>query len=185
MLLLTGKDSQLLLRPIVVRYVGPYTKTDRALLRDFGFLVLFAAGALSTFYLLVPPFFLPLYSSTLGLSQTTGAGLVAAFNFSSAAGRLLCGIMCDKLGPVNTLFLSLLLSAITLLVVWPFSTSVGPLAVFVILNGLSNGGFFSATPPVLTSLFGSLRMPVVMGMLITGWGPGYLMVSIPLLQTQD
>lgn len=78
---------------------------------------------------------------------------------------------------MNTLFVSLLLNAITLLVVWPVSTSLGPLIVFVILNGLGNGGFFSATPPVISSLFGSLRMPVVMGMIITGWGPGYLLVS--------
>jgi MFS family permease len=150
---------------------------DRTLLKDSNFLLLLAAGALSTFYLLVAPFFLPLYCNTLGLSQSAGAGLVATFNFSSAVGRLLCGYLCDKFGPVNTLFVSLVLNAITLLVVWPVSTSLGPLIVFVILNGLGNGGFFSATPPVISSVFGSLRMPVVMGMIITGWGPGYLLVS--------
>lgn len=153
------------------------SKKCRTLLRDFRFLTLFFAGGLCTFYLLVAPFFLPLYCTTLGLSQTAGAGLVAAFNFSSAVGRLGCGILCDRFGPVNTLFVSLLLNAITLLLVWPFSTSVPPLAVFVVLNGLGNGAFFSAMPPVVGSLFGSLRMPVVMGMIITGWGPGYLLVS--------
>lgn len=140
-------------------------------------MTLFIAGGLSTFYLLVAPFFLPLYCTTLGLSQTAGAGLVAAFNFSSAIGRLVCGILCDKLGPVNTLFFALLLNAVTLLLVWPFSTSVGPLVVFVVLNGFGNGSFFSAMPPVVISLFGSLRVPVVMGMIITGWGPGYLTVG--------
>lgn len=142
-------------------------------------MTLFLAGGLSTFYLLVAPFFLPLYCTTLGLSQAAGAGLVAAFNFSSAVGRLGCGILCDKFGPVNTLFFALLLNAVTLLLVWPFATSVPALAVFVVLNGLGNGSFFSAMPPVVGSLFGSLRMPVVMGMVITGWGPGYLMVSVP------
>lgn len=140
-------------------------------------MILFVAGGLSTFYLLVAPFFLPLYCNTLGLSQTAGAGLVAAFNFSSAVGRLLCGILCDAFGPVNTLFFALLLNAVTLLLIWPFSTSLAPLAVFVVLNGLGNGSFFSAMPPVVSSLFGSLRMPVAMGMTITGWGPGYLLVS--------
>lgn len=86
-------------------------------------------------------------------------------------------MLCDRFGPVNTLFFSLLLNAVTLLVVWPVSTTLGPLIVFVILNGLGNGGFFAATPPVVASLFGSLRMPVAIGMIITGWGPGYLMVS--------
>jgi nitrate/nitrite transporter NarK len=149
------------------------TNTNRTLLKDFRFLMLFTAGALSTFYLLIAPFFLPLYCNTLGLSRTAGAALVALFNFFSAIGRLACGLLCDKLGPVNTL----LLNAVTLLLIWPLSTSLGPLVVFVVFNGLGNGGFFSAVPSVISSLFGSLRMPVVMGMVITGWGPGYLLVS--------
>lgn len=161
----------------------PLTEKPRTLFKDFRFVTLLFAGGLSTFYLLVAPFFLPLYCTTLGLSQTAGAGLVAAFNFSSAVGRLGCGILCDKFGPVNTLFFALLLNAVTLLLVWPFSTSVPSLAVFVVLNGLGNGSFFAAMPPVVGSLFGSLRMPVVMGMIITGWGPGYLMVSA-LFMTQ-
>lgn len=158
---------------------------DRSLLKETRFITLFLAGGLSTFYLLVAPFFLPLYCDTLGLSETTGAALVAVFNFSSAVGRLSCGFLCDKFGPVNTLFFSLLLNAVTLLAVWPFSTSIGPLVVFVILNGVGNGGFFSAMPPVAGSLFGSLRLPVVMGMIITGWGPGYLLVSQNLLLSKD
>jgi MFS family permease len=35
------------------------------------------------------------------------AGIVAAFNFSSALGRLLCGLCSDIVGPLNTLFISL------------------------------------------------------------------------------
>lgn len=85
--------------------------------------------------------------------------------------------MCDKIGPVNTLFLSLLLSATSILALWPFSTTLGPLFTFVVLNGLGNGGYFSTMPAVIGSLFGSLRISVAMGMIFTGWAPGYLMVS--------
>jgi hypothetical protein len=49
---------------------------DWHLFKDFKFAVLFIAGAVGTFPLLVPPFFLPLYSASLGLSASTGAGLV-------------------------------------------------------------------------------------------------------------
>lgn len=88
--------------------------------------------------------------------------------------------MCDKIGPVNTLFMSLLLSATSMLVLWPFSTSLGPLITFAVFNGIGNGGYFSAMPTVVGSLFGSLRISVAMGMIITGWGPGYLLVSLVL-----
>ena len=156
----------------------------RRLLREFRFLVLFLAGAVATFPLFVPPFFLPLYSNSLGLSSGVGAGLVAGFNFSSAVGRLSCGYMCDRMGPLNTLFLSLCLSAGSMLVIWPVSTTLAPLIVFVFINGVGNGGFFSTMPTVVGSVFGSARVSVAMGMIVTGWAGGYLMVNhIDLLQS--
>lgn len=119
------------------------------------FVLVFFAGALGTFPLFVPPFFIPLYAKSIGLSSSTGAGLLAGFNFSSAVGRIGCGILCDKLGPLNTLFLSLILTGFSMLALWPVSTTLAPLAAFVILNGISNGGFFSTMPTVVGNVFGS------------------------------
>jgi MFS family permease len=136
------------------------------------------AGAIATFPLFVPPFFLPLYSTSLGLSQSTGAALVAGFNFSSAVGRLCCGFLSDSIGPVNTLLLSLILSALSMLAIWPVRSSLGPLVLFVVINGAANGGFFSTMPTVVGAVFGSRRVGVAMGMIVSGWAGGYLMVSI-------
>ncbi|KAL5336312.1 major facilitator superfamily domain-containing protein [Aspergillus crustosus] len=145
------------------------------LFRDARFTLLFFAGALATFPLLVPPFFIPLYTDSLGLKSSVGAAVVATFNFSSALGRLLCGLCCDKVGPLNTLFISLLLSAVSMLVLWPVSNSIGPLIAFVIINGMSNGGFFSTMPTVVGEVFGSARVGVAMGMIVTGWMGGYFL----------
>lgn len=148
----------------------------RRLFRDVRFTLLFAAGAIATFPLLVPPFFLPLYTESMGMPSSVGAGVVAAFNFSSALGRLICGFCSDRLGPLNTLLLSLLLSALSMLILWPVSVSIGPLIVFVIINGMANGGFFSTIPTVVGNVFGSARVSVAMGMTVTGWAGGYLLV---------
>ncbi|KAH6655837.1 major facilitator superfamily domain-containing protein [Truncatella angustata] len=145
------------------------------LFQDTGFLLIFTAGALGTFPLFVPPFFIPLYASSMGLSSSTGAALLAAFNFSSAIGRILCGYCCDKLGALNTLLVSLMLTAASMLALWPISTTLAPLAVFVILNGAANGGFFATMPTVVGKTFGSARVSVAMGMVVTGWVGGYLM----------
>ncbi|KAJ5826239.1 MFS general substrate transporter [Penicillium riverlandense] len=145
------------------------------LLRDIRFVLLFAAGAIATFPLLVPPFFLPLYTDSMGMASSTGAAVVAAFNFSSAMGRLLCGFCSDFVGPLNTLFFSIILSALSMLILWPVSTSLGPLIVFVIINGMANGGFFSTMPTVVGTVFGSARVSVAMGMIVTGWAGGYLL----------
>jgi MFS family permease len=139
------------------------------------FSILFIAGAVGTFPLFVPPFFLPLYTSTIGLSSSTGAGILAAFNFSSALGRVMCGLLSDVLGPVNVLFLSLLLSALSMLVLWPVSTALAPMVAFAIINGASNGGFFATMPTVVGNTFGSLRVGVAMGMIVSGWAGGYLL----------
>ncbi|KAJ6160503.1 hypothetical protein N7470_003899 [Penicillium chermesinum] len=146
-----------------------------SLFRDVRFVFLFATGAIGTFPLFVPAFFLPLYTNSLGLPSSAGAGLVAAFNFSSAIGRLSCGFACDRLGSLNTLFLSLLLSTVSIFVLWPLSLSIGPLIVFVIINGAANGGFFSTMPTVVGNAFGSARVSVAMGMVVSGWLGGYLM----------
>lgn len=153
----------------------------RRLLLDVRFVLLFAAGAIATFPLLVPPFYLPLYTNAMGMKSSVGAAMVAAFNFSSAIGRLICGFCCDSLGPLNTLFMSLLLSALSMLILWPVSTSIGPLVVFVIINGMSNGGFFSTMPTVIGNVFGSARVSVAVGMIVTGWAGGYLLVCLLLL----
>jgi MFS family permease len=128
-----------------------------------------------TFPLLVPVFFLPLYARSLGYSSSIGAALVAAFNFSSAVGRILTGFMGDKLGPLNSLAGSLMANSLSLLVLWPVSTSLAPLVLFCVINGMSNGGFFAVMPTVVSSVFGSARVTVAMGMIVSGWTGGYLM----------
>ncbi|PMB66701.1 Monocarboxylate transporter 4 [Beauveria bassiana] len=150
---------------------------DMKLFKNTNFTLLWLCAAVGNFPIFVPPFFLPLYNQALGFSSSTGAGLVAGFTLSSAIGRILCGFCCDRFGPVNVLLASLLLSAFSMLVIWPVSQSLTPLAVFCILNGVSNGGFFSCTPTVATSIFGSQRVSVVMGMIMTAWAGGYLLGS--------
>lgn len=154
------------------------TQVRRRLFKSFTFLVIFLAGAVGTFPLFVPPFFLLLYSKSIGLSSSTGAGLLAGFNFSSAVGRICCGVLCDSLGALNVLFVSMALSAVSMLAIWPASTTLGAMVAFVVVNGVSNGGFFSTMPTVVGNVFGSARVSVAMGMIVTGWAGGYLMVRL-------
>ena len=109
------------------------------------------------------------------MTSGTGAGLLAGFNFASAVGRVVSGVLCDIIGPLNSLLLSLSVSAISMLVVWPASKSLAPLAIFVVINGMANGGFFATMPTVVGNVFGSARVSVAMGMIVTSWGAGYLM----------
>jgi hypothetical protein len=113
----------------------------------------------------------------MGLSATSAAGLLAGFNLSSAAGRIGFGQIADYLGPINSLILALAWNAISLLVIWPVSTSLAPLIIFVVINGMCNGGFYSCIPTAVGSITDSSRLASAMGLLVTGWAGGYLMVS--------
>lgn len=149
---------------------------DWSLFRDSRFIFLFLCGFVATFPLLVPPFFLPLYSVSIGMPKAAAA-LVAGYNAASAVGRIIMGYCCDKIGALNSLFVTLVLVALSMLALWPVSQTLGPLIVFVVINGAACGGFFSVFPTVSGNVFGSARVSVAMGMLVTGWSGGYLLVS--------
>ncbi|KAM6509502.1 hypothetical protein FALCPG4_017155 [Fusarium falciforme] len=150
---------------------------DWTLFRQANFALLFLAGGIGIFPLLVPPFFIPLYTQSMGLSTSTGAALLAGFSCSSAVGRIVSGQLCDILGPLNTLGAFFLGNSLTMIALWPASTTLAPLAVFAVLNGLMNGGFFSCMPTAVGNVFGSARVSTAVGMIIVGWVAGYLFGS--------
>ena len=164
--------------PANMKTLLTYLYSYRRLFCNYKFVTIFLVGIIATFPLLVPFIFIPLYSSSLHLSSNAGAALVAAYNISSAIGRLTAGIAGDLLGPLNTLLIVLFFTTISIFVIWPLSNSLGPMVLFVIINGASNGGFFATIPTVVGSEFGSQRVSVAMGMIVTGWIGGYLLVCL-------
>ncbi len=148
---------------------------DFALFKSIPFTAVFLAGATLTFTLFVPPFFLPLYAQSIGLSSNVGAGLVAAFSACNAVGRFVAGPMCDRIGPLNTFVITVVLNAVTTLAIWPVSSTLPSLVVFATLNGISNGAFFTTLPTVVVSMVDPSRAAVGMSLSITGWTAGYLL----------
>jgi MFS transporter, MCT family, solute carrier family 16 (monocarboxylic acid transporters), member 3 len=148
---------------------------ELSMFKNLPFVAIFIATAIGTFALFVPPYFLPLFARAAGLSSSTGAGIVAAFNGCAAIGRFAAGPVCDRIGPLNTLSITMAVNALTMLAIWPISSSIGPLIVFALLNGVANGAFFTTLPTVVASIFGPGRAAVAMSTNITGWGPGYLL----------
>jgi MCP family monocarboxylic acid transporter-like MFS transporter 3 len=148
---------------------------DWSMFRSVPFIATFVASAIGVFALFVPPYYLPLFARSIGLSSTTGAGLVAAFNACNAIGRFAAGPLCDKIGPLNMFVITMVLNAVSMLAIWPVSNSLGPLVVFAMLNGIANGSYFTTQPTVVAGIFGPGRATVAMSMSVTGWSFGYFM----------
>lgn len=171
----TGIPAALLIKERMPTSSGPFL--DLSLFRNLPFVGLFFAGAIGTFALFVPPFFLPLFAQSIGLSASAGAGIVAGFNACTAVGRFGAGLACDKFGPLNTLFLVVCMNAVSMLAIWPVSSTLAPLIVFSAVNGIANGAFFVAITTAIASMIGPGHASVAMSMSTTGWTGGYLMGS--------
>ncbi|RMZ82910.1 hypothetical protein DV736_g6629, partial [Chaetothyriales sp. CBS 134916] len=148
---------------------------DFALFKNIPFTVVFLAAATLVFTLFVPPFFLPLFAQSIGLSSNVGAGLVAGFSACATVGRFVAGPLCDFIGPLNTFTIMVVLNAVTTLVIWSVSPTLPPLIAFATLNGISNGAFFTTLPTVIVSMVDPSRTAVGMSLSITGWTAGYLL----------
>ncbi|OJJ48040.1 hypothetical protein ASPZODRAFT_151432 [Penicilliopsis zonata CBS 506.65] len=142
------------------------------------FLLMLVMGAIATFPLFVPPFLLPLYVTSIGLSSQMASWVLAAWNLASALGRVGMGLGADTLlGPVNSLFLALAVTGVSTIALWPFASSPGLLVCFAILNGIGSGGFFSLMPVVVGAVFGDGQLASVMSRLTTSWTFGYFLGS--------
>ncbi|GAA5986954.1 hypothetical protein JCM5350_000921 [Sporobolomyces pararoseus] len=151
---------------------------DLSLFRDPSFCFLLLGTSIGVFPLFVPPFFLPLFGTSMGLSKSTSSYLLAGYNLASAAGRIVFGVLGDaRLGSLNSLILCLGVVSISMWAIWPFATSVPPLVAFAVVNGFCAGGMFSLIPGVVSSLFGSTRLTVVFTLLLTFWTPAYFFGS--------
>ncbi|WVW86317.1 hypothetical protein I302_108359 [Kwoniella bestiolae CBS 10118] len=150
---------------------GPVVKIS--LLKDIRFVLVLIGSAVALFPLFVPPFFLPLFATSIGLSSGAASSLLAGFNLASATGRIGWGVMADRwFGSLNSLLLCLAANATSTLVIWPIAGRVGPLAVFAVINGFCAGGFFSLIPGVVSSLFSDDDLPVAFSMIVSLWAPG-------------
>jgi predicted MFS family arabinose efflux permease len=174
LIIATGLPTALLLKEHTVP--GQTSRFDWSLLKNVPFLALAMGGAIGVFALFVPPFFLPLFANSIELSGSTGAALVAGFGGATAAGRLASGWTCDRIGAFNTLAVSAFVNSLTMLAIWPVSSSLAPLLIFAIVNGVANGSFFVALPTAVAALTpGSAASSISMA--VTFWTPGYLLGS--------
>lgn len=146
-----------------------------SLRKNISFLCLTVSGGIIVFALYVPPFFLPLFSQSIGLPPSTGAALVAGFGASTTVGRLISGFACDRIGPLNCLVLTAAINAISMLAIWPVSDSLGTLVLFAVLNGCGNGSFFVAMPTAIAAVAGPGVASSAMSIGTSFWSPGYLL----------
>ena len=109
-----------------------------------------------------------------GLAATATIGVLAISLFNSA-GRLIWGMVSDKLGRINTLIVLLSITAILSLLV---NITTGYwIYVLIACIGFSYGGLLSTFPSLTADLFGAKHMATNYGFVLLGFGAGAVISS--------
>lgn len=89
-----------------------------------------------------PIFYLPVYAVQHGMDETLASYLIAILNAASFLGRVVPGVLADKLGSLNAVLASGVSSGI-LILCWPKITSNAGIIVFAGLFGFCSGAIIS------------------------------------------
>ncbi|KAI5456638.1 major facilitator superfamily domain-containing protein [Mariannaea sp. PMI_226] len=137
----------------------------------------FAAHALGSIFqaaaYYIPVFFFASYAITLGYSTTAGSNFIAISNACNALGKIVIGYAADRIGRLNTLFLTTLMSAVATVCFWLPSTASSDAGSdsrnlfisFTIFYGIFASAYVSLFPASIVELFGVQNFASVNGVL--------------------
>lgn len=114
------------------------------------YLLVIASGFIVYLGMFSPYFFLPGYALSHGMNPQLSSYLIAILNGAGFPGRVIPGILSDKLGRFNMFALAGLVSAI-LLFCWTQCTTDSTIIVFTVLYGFASGGIISGFSVSLAS----------------------------------
>ena len=119
-----------------------------------------------------PVFFFASFARTLGYSQATSANFIAISNAANALGKVVIGHAADRMGRLNTLVLTTLISAISVLALWlpsclstTQSSGSNLFIAFTIFYGIFASAYVALFPTSLVELFGVQNFASVNGLL--------------------
>ncbi|KAI9342314.1 major facilitator superfamily domain-containing protein [Obelidium mucronatum] len=129
-------------------------KMEWGILREKRFILLLGCIFFSMFPNFIPAYFIPQFAKDVaGLTADDGAVLVSLYNGASAFGRIMVGVLADKvLGRINAFIVS----------------------VFSIFNGMVSGGYFVLIPVIVGQVFGVAQLASLVGMSMSLSSIGYL-----------
>ncbi len=100
-----------------------------------------------------------------------GAYLIVTLSIFNSAGRLVSGLLSDKIGALKTLAISLGLQTINMLLFSQFVSSP-TLMVGAALAGIGYGTLLAVFPSIMADLYGLKNFGANYGVLYTAWGIG-------------
>ncbi|KIN01011.1 hypothetical protein OIDMADRAFT_122536 [Oidiodendron maius Zn] len=121
-------------------------------LRDPAFTLICVAGFMFFFGTFLPFNFVILQAQQDGMSTSLSLYLLSILNAASIFGRILPGMIADRIGRFNVMIITTAFSAIIVLALWLPSRGNAPIIVFCVLYGFSSGAFVSLGPSLIAQI---------------------------------
>lgn len=163
--------------------------------RDTKFLLLVAAMFFMFTGMLTPIFYIPTYATMRGMDSTLAGYMLAILNAASTFGRIIPGVIADKLGRINVFAFGGIATGVVIFCMNE-ATSNAALIVYSIMFGFWSGTIISGSSAALTvctkdprdvgtymgmglfiAAFGGLIGPPINGALLDKYG-GFFQVSM-------
>lgn len=164
------------------RFIGRRsTHVGLSLLKRPAFVLSVGAAFLQAAGNLLPLTFVVEFSVAVGFSSSFGAVLLAVLNGVNSISRILTGFAGDRFGRQNTLILTVIFSALSVLCFWLGSTKGDGNKVlwllFVVGYGVAGGGYNALFPTTVVEVFGLQAYASVNGFIYFVRGLGAMVGS--------
>jgi MFS family permease len=144
MIILTGPLLPLFKGRLPAAEQSMMARTDWSFLRQPLFWVYCTSNAAQGMGFYLPQLYLPSYATSIGLSATQGALLVALTSIAQVMGQFTFGFLSDGKIPLNVLILSSsILTALASFTLWGLAHSLPPLIFFALAYGFFGYGYLS------------------------------------------
>ncbi|KAI8328006.1 major facilitator superfamily domain-containing protein [Chlamydoabsidia padenii] len=117
----------------------------------------------------IPSSFVPSYATTLNIPKSTSANMSAVMSGIMVVGKVISGLANDFFGRSNMLVFYTMMCGVVCLAVWLNAESVGVLWGFVVLFGLTGGGYVVSVSSVIAEAVGLDMIESANGWLFFAW----------------
>jgi MFS family permease len=173
--LCTLSISMMVMKTRISPPTHPRSLFDRTAFRSIYF-VLFSVGLFLIFTgLYIPFFYVVIYAQRkIGITEDLTFYLLSVLNASSAAGRIIPGLLADKFGSLEIMTICAISAAI-LSYAWVAIQSLGGIVIFCLLYGFASGAVVSLPSSIVAEMVPDLQLlGTWMGMSFTFAGVGLL-----------
>lgn len=151
--------------PPIHLHAAPRPRLSAAV-RTPNFAMLWTASLLSSIAIYVPFVYLPEFAHDQGVSRVAAATLVGIIGGASVVGRMVLGVVADRMG-IMWLYKLCTLALGLSYAVWILTSGYGWLVIFALTMGTAYGGMVALSPAVVAELFGVQGLGAVLGTLYT------------------